>query len=377
MNRKRIRLAILLGSLASGVAIGGCTTKTAHTAPNFTVPVTVAKAELKTVPIDLTAIGAADAYTSVSIKAQVNAVLEEVHIKEGQFVKKGDLLFTLDARPFDAALAQAEASLARDKAQAELTQVQAQRYEQLYKAGVAPKEQLDQMEANAAAQQAAVRADEAAVQSAQLQLDYCKIYAPTDGRTGALQVFPGNIVKQNDVPVLIVINQLSPIYIGFSIPEQYLASVEDFMKRGRLSVQATPYGDTKPETGFLTFVDNAVDTTTGTIKLKATFENADNRLWPGQFSNVLLRLAADENATVVPSQAVQTGQRGDFVYVVKSDSTVEQRVVKVGRSVGSDSMILSGVQAGETVVMDGQLRLIPGMRVQVTTPVPASSSAAQ
>jgi len=206
MNRKHIQLPILLSSLALVVAAGGCTTRTVHTAPNFTVPVTVATAELKTMPIDLTAIGSADAYTSVSIKAQVNAVLEEVHIKEGQFVKKGDLLFTLDARPFQAALAQAEANLARDKAQAELNEVQARRYEQLYKAGVAPKEQFDQMQANADAQQAAVHADEAAMQSAQLQLDYCKIYAPTDGRTGALQVYPGNIVKQNDVPVLIVIN---------------------------------------------------------------------------------------------------------------------------------------------------------------------------
>lgn len=372
MNRKHIRLPILLGTLALSVAIGGCTTSTVHTAPNFTVPVTVAKAESKTVPIDLTAIGSADAYSSVSIKAQVNAVLEEVHIKEGQFVKKGDLLFTLDARPFQAALAQAQANMARDKAQAELTQVQAQRYEQLYKAGVAAKEQLDQMEANANAQQAAVHADEAAVQSAQLLLDYCKIYSPTDGRTGALQVYPGNIVKQNDVPVLIVINQVMPIYIGFSIPEQYLGEVDRFMKQGRLRVEATPYGDTKPEIGYLTFIDNTVDNTTGTIKLKGTFENADHRLWPGQFSNVQLRLAADENATVVPSQTVQTGQRGDFIYVVKSDSTVEQRPVKVGRTVGSDSVILSGLQPGETVVTDGQLRLIPGMKVQVTAPVPPS-----
>jgi len=170
---------------------------------------------------------------------------------------------------------------------------------------------------------------------------------------------------------------VTPIYIGFSIPEQYLAEVEKFMKQGRLQVEATPYGDTKPETGYLTFVDNTVDNTTGTIKLKGTFENSDNRLWPGQFSNVQLRLAADENATVVPTQTVQTGQRGDFIYVVKSDSTVEQRVVKVGRTVGSDSVILSGVQPGETVVTDGQLRLIPGMKVQVTTPVPSSSSAVQ
>ncbi len=376
MNSNHARRPMLLGMLAMLGFAGGCNTKTVHTAPMFTVPVVVAKVEQKTVPIDLTAIGSAEAYTNVSIKAQVNAVLEEVHIKEGQFVTKGQLLFTLDGRPFEASLAQAQASLARDKAQSELNRVQAERYGALYKAGVAPKEQLDQMQANADAQQAAVRADEAAVQSAQLQLDYCKIYAPTAGRTGAIQVYPGNIVKQNDVPILIVINQVSPIFMDFSIPEQYLGNVGKFMKQGRLQVEATPYGETKAEIGYLTFVDNTVDNTTGTIKLKATFDNSDNRLWPGQFSTVLLRLAQDENATVVPSQTVQNGQNGDFVYVVKSDSTVEQRTVKAGRTVGADTVITSGLQPGETVVTDGQLRLIPGMKVQITN-APASSGSAQ
>ncbi|HXW62780.1 MAG TPA: efflux RND transporter periplasmic adaptor subunit [Candidatus Acidoferrales bacterium] len=363
--------ALVVASLAA-VLLGGCATKTAQTAPSFTVPVTVAKVTQKSEPIELTAIGSADAYSNVSIKAQVNAVLEQVHIQEGQFVQKDELLFTLDARPFEAALAQAQANLARDKAQAELNNVQAKRYAELYRAGVAPKEQLDQMQANADAQQAAVRADEAAVESARLQLSYCKIYAPISGRTGALQVYPGNIVKQNDVPVLIVINQVTPIYIDFSIPEQYLGLVDAFMKRGRLAVEATPYGDTKPEVGSLSFIDNTVDNTTGTIKLKATFENGDHRLWPGQFSTVVLRLAEDENATVVPSQAVQTGQNGDTIWVVKADQTVEQRNVKVGRTVGADSVILSGVHPGEVVVTDGQLRLIPDMRVQITNQVTPS-----
>ena len=345
--------------------MGGCTTKTVQTAPMFAARVTVAKAVQKTVPIDLTAIGSADAFTNVSIKAQVNAVMQEVHIKEGQYVKKGDLLFTLDARPFDAALAQAQGTLAHDKAQAELNRVEAERYEALYKAGVAAKEQLDQMQANAAAQEAAVRADEAAVKAAQLQVEYCKIYAPIDGRLGAIQVYPGNIVKQNDVPVLIVINQISPIFVDFAVPEQYFAPIERFMGKGSLRVEATPYGDTKPEVGYLTFVDNTVDNTTGTIKLKARFENADHRLWPGQFSTLTLRLAEDENATVVPSQAVQTGARGDFIYVVKSDSTAEQRPVKVARTVAGDAVISSGIQPGETVVTDGQLRLIPGMKVDI------------
>jgi multidrug efflux system membrane fusion protein len=367
MNSNHRRASILLSIIAMPFVAGGCTTRTVQTAPLFATRVIVAKAERKTVPINLTAIGSADAFTSVSIKAQVNAVLDQVHIKEGQYVKRGDLLFTLDARPFQAALAQAQGTLARDKAQAQLNGVQADRYSQLYKAGVAPKEQLDEMQANSEAQQAAVRADEAAVQAAQLQLDYCKIYAPTDGRLGALQVFPGNIVKQNDVPVLIVINQISPIFVDFSIPEQYFSAVEKFMGKGELQVEATPYGDTKAELGALTFVDNTVDNTTGTIKLKARFPNTDNRLWPGQFSTVLLRLAQDEDATVVPSQAVQTGTHGDFIYVVKSDSTVEQRPVKVARTLEGDSVISSGIEPGDTVVTDGQLRLIPGMKVEIVS----------
>jgi len=356
-----VLLIVALGVLSSA---GGCT-NTAQTAPNLAVPVSVAKAERKTVPIELTAIGSGEAYSTISIKAQVNAVLEQVHFKQGDFVKKGDLLFTLDARPFQATLAQAEATLARDKAQAELDEVQAQRYEKLYAAGVTPKEQFDTVKSTAVAQEAAVQADEAAVQAAKLQLEYCQIYSPIDGRTGALQVYPGNIVKQNDVPVLIVINQVTPLYVDFSIPEQYLSVVKKYMAQGSLEVSATPYGDTKPETGYLTFVDNTVDNTTGTIKLKGTFANPDHRLWPGQFSTVSLRLAEQENATVVPSQAVQTGQSGDFVYVVGQDMTAEQRQVKVARTIGGESVIAQGIELGETVVTDGQLRLIPGVKVQM------------
>ena len=358
------RLSLLL-SLLAGVPFCGCDTKSAQTAPNFAVPVTVAKAVQKTVPIEVTLIGAGEAYSTVSIKAQVNAVLEEVHFKQGDFVKKGDLLFTLDARPFQAALEQSQATLARDKAQASLDEVQAERYAKLYTQGVAPKEQYDQAKAAAEAQEAAVRADGAAVESNKLQLQYCWIYSPIDGRTGALQVYPGNIVKQNDVPILIVINQITPIYVDLSIPEQYLGAVKEYMARGHLPVQATPYGDTAPETGYLSFVDNTVDVTTGTVKLKATFANVDHRLWPGQFSSVLVHLSQEENATVVPSQAIQAGQSGDFVFVVKADQTVESRPVKVARTVGSDAVIQQGVSLGETVVTDGQLRLIPGVKIQV------------
>ena len=229
------------------LALSACSTKTAETAPNLAVPVTVARAVQKTVPINLTAIGTAEAFSTVSIKSQVNAMLEEVHIKQGDFVKKGELLFTLDARPFESALAQAEANLARDQAQAELNQVQARATKSYMQAGVAAKEQYDQMKANADAQMALVRADQAAVDAAKLQVEYCKIYSPTDGRTGALQVYPGNIVKENDVPILIVINQISPIYHGFLDAGAIFGHREEVHGGGQLRVEATPYGETKAE----------------------------------------------------------------------------------------------------------------------------------
>lgn len=365
MKRKRIRLALVAVSCTAPLFAGGCNTQSAQIAPIVAVPVTAAKVTLKTVPIELSAIGSGEAFSTVSIKSQVNAELKEVHFKQGDFVKKGDLLFTLDARPFQAALAQTEATLARDKAQLALDHLEAARYQKLFESGVSAREQFDQQQANETAQSALVRADDAAVEQAKLMLEYCTIYSPVDGRTGALQVYPGNLVKQNDVPILIVINQVSPIFLDFSIPEQYLSLVKKYMTGGRLKVQATPYGDTKPETGLLTFIDNTVDNTTGTIKLKGTFANDDHRLWPGQFSTVTLRLSEEENAVVVPSQAIQTGQSGDFVFVVKADSTAESRTVKVARTIGGDAVVSQGLQPGETVVTDGQLRLLPGIKVQI------------
>jgi multidrug efflux system membrane fusion protein len=347
--------------------MAGCTTKTAQTAPPImAAPVRVAKASQRSVPIELTAIGTGEAYSTVSLKSQVNAELEEVHFQQGDFVKKGELLFTLDARPFQAAVSQAEAALAKDKAQLDLDKVQAERYQKLFDAGVTPKEQFDQMNSTATAQEAAVKADEASLDAAKLQLQYCYLYAPVDGRTGALGVTAGNLVKANDNPVMVVIDQVTPLYVDFAVPEQYLAEIRRFMDKGRLQVSATPYGDTRGETGYLTFVDNAVDNTTGTIKLKATFDNPDHHLWPGQFSTVLLRLSEEENATVVPTAAIQSGQAGDFLFVVKPDATADQRTVKTVRTVGTDTVVAAGVAPGETVVIDGQMRLIQGMRVEVT-----------
>lgn len=383
---KRLRIAtknnVLTKATAlvlSGAALllAGCTTKTAATAPPaMAAPVKVAKATQRNVPVELTAIGTGEAYSIVSIKSQVNAQLEAVHFTQGDFVSKGQLLFTLDARPFEAAVAQSEAALAKDKAQQDLDDVQSERYQKLFDAGVAPKEQFDQMKSTATAQAATVKADQAALEAAKLQLQYCSIYSPIDGRTGALGATPGNLVRQGDTPVLVVIAQVTPLYIDFAVPEQYLGDIKKFMARGKLAVAATPYGENSSETGYLTFVDNTVDNTTGTIKLKATFPNPDHRLWPGQFSTVSLHLSEQENATIVPSAAIQSGQTGDYVYVVKVDSTAEQRTVKAARTIGTDTVITSGVKPGETVVTDGQLRLIPGIKVEATPDASGSKPAA-
>lgn len=350
------------------LATGGCTQHVAARPDVPIIPVMAAKAESKTMPVELREIGTGEAYSSVSVESQVAGIVSSVHYTQGQFVKKGDLLVSLDDRPFVAALDLARANLAKDRANAELANTQAERYEQLFQSGVVPKEQFDQQVASAAAQKSAVQADEAAVKTAELNVSYCSIYAPIDGQTGSQLVYPGTVVKANDVPVLVVINQISPIYVDFSVPQQYLDQIKSYMKHGKLSVDATTSDNSKPEPGYLTFVNNAVDATTGTILLKGTFANRDRRLWPGEFVNVVLRLAEEKNATVVPAQAVMNGQDGDYLFVIKLDMTVEQRTVKVSRTVNGESVITGGeVKPGETVVTDGQLRLSAGTKVRIKT----------
>lgn len=330
------------------------------------VPVVVATVERSTIPVELHAIGTGQAFKTVSVESQVAGIVKEVHYKPGQFVRKGDLLITLDQRPLLAALAQSEAALARDKAQAQLNQAEMQRYDQLYKQGIVSKEQYDQYLTTSMAAGAVVRADEAAIQTAKIQLSYCSIYAPISGVTGAQLVYPGATVNANSGPVLVVINQVSPIYVNFSVPQQYLEPVKRFMAHSRLPVQATPPGDAKPETGYLTFVNNTVDTNTGTIQLMGSFSNTDRRLWPGQFSSIVLDLGEQQNVLAVPSQAVQAGQQGDYVFVVKPNMTVDVRQVSVGQTANDKSEVLRGLAAGETVVTDGQVRLVPGTKVYFT-----------
>jgi multidrug efflux system membrane fusion protein len=319
----------------------------------------------KTLPVQLRAVGIVEAYSTVSVRTQVTGTLTNVHFKEGQDVKKGELLFTIDPRPFEAALKQVEANLTRDLAQLENAVQQARRYGELVKKQYVSQEQYDQIRTNAGALEAVVQADRAAVENAKVQLGYCYLYSPVTGRTGSLLVNEGNLVRVNDATPLLVINQVSPIYVNFTLPEQNLQEIKKRMAGGKLGVQAIlPQNEALDEQGALGFVDNAVDRTTGTIRLKATFANDARRLWPGAFVNVLVTLAMQPDAVVVPSQAVQTGQEGQHVFVVKSDQTVELRKVIVNRTVNSEAVIDEGLKPGETVVTDGQFQLAPGVKVE-------------
>ena len=295
--------------------LGGCASKPAKSEGmqmEFRVPVTVAKATVKSVPVQVEVIGNVEAYSNVSVRTQIAGEIERAYFTQGQDVKKGQLLFTLDRRPFQATLDQLEANLARDQAQLANARAQAERNDKLFQAGIISKDQYDTFRTTAQAQEATVRADQAAIENAKMNLSYCSIYSPLDGRTGSYQVYPGNIAKVNDT-VLVVINQIHPIYVTFAVPEQYLAEVKEYQARGPLAVEAQIPNDPRPPAlGQLTFIDNAVDTATGTIKMRATFPNPDNRLWPGQFVNVVMRLTMQPNATVVPSQSVQTGPSGQI-----------------------------------------------------------------
>jgi multidrug efflux system membrane fusion protein len=330
------------------------------------VPVLVATAEQKTVASRLHAIGRVEAYSTVEIKAQINGEVTEVHFKEGQDVKKGEPLFTIDPRPFEAALLQAKAALAKDEAQLAQAAADERRYSFLLKESVGSPQQYDQAHAAADAYRATVEADKAAVQTAQLNLAYTKIDAPIDGRTGNLLVHPGNLVKANADTAMVVINQIKPVYVDFSIPEQRLPEVRKYMADRTLTVDtAIPGQQGIIERGNLSFVDNTVDAKTGTIELKGIFSNLDNKLWPGQFVDATLILDERPNTVLVPSQAIQTGLDGSYVFVVGKNMRVQPRPVVVGEAYDGETVVERGLKSGETVVTDGQLRLIPGASVTI------------
>ena len=328
-------------------------------------PVRVAMVASRTMPVELQAIGNVEAISAVTIKAQISGQLMRVHFKEGDFVKKGQLLFTIDRQPFEAALRQAEGTLAKDEAQALNSKLDAERYKGLGGQGIVSRQQVDATGAAANAMAATVAADKAAVETAKINLEYTSIYSPINGRTGTVGVKEGNLVKANDVPILVTINQIEPIYVSFAIPEQQLAELKQYSNTKSLKVDAAPQGGSQHFQGRLTFIDNAVDLTTGTIKLKATFDNAAHALWPGQFADVTLTLKSQPNAIVVPTAALQTSQNGTYVYVVNQDLTAQPQPVKVGWNVGEETVITSGLQPGQRVVTDGQLRLTPGAKVDI------------
>ena len=334
---------------------------------NAAVPITVATAVQKSMPITIQGIGTVIAASTVAVRAQITGEMTSVNFKEGEDVEKGQVLVTLDKRPFEAALQQAKATLDKEVAQAQNARAQAARYQDLLQRGIATREQVDTMRTQAAALEASVEADRANVETAQVQLTYATITAPMSGRTGLLQVHPGNLVRAQDTQPIVTINKITPVYVSFAVPEAQLPLLKRYVAaQGTLPATAiAPTESGGPSTGSVNFIDNAVDPTTGTIKVKGTFPNTDRRLWPGQFVNVTVTLTADPRAIVVPSPAVQTGQQGTFVFVVKSDQTVELRTVTIARLAGDETVIQSGVSAGDTVVTDGHLRLVPGSHVSI------------
>jgi multidrug efflux system membrane fusion protein len=377
MMRISLRPVVQSLALAAAVATAACSGGEAvSTTPppgggrggggGAAVPVTAAPVVQKSVPLDVTAIGTVIAASTVAVRSQITGELMTVNFDEGDEVKQGQVLLTLDKRPFEAALAQAEAQLQKDVAQLANAKSQAARYQDLAQRGIATREQVDQMTTQAAALEGTVAADRANIQSAKVQLDYATIEAPISGRTGLLQVHKGNLVRANDTAPIVSINRITPVYVSFAVPESLLPQFKKYMAAGTVRVEAKAPNDTAaPSIGKVDFIDIAVDATTGTIKVKGTFPNADRRLTPGQFVNVNVTLTTDPNATVIPTAAVQSGQQGTFVYVIKPDKTVELRPVTVARTHGDDSIIATGVTPGESIVTDGQLRLVPGSRVSI------------
>jgi multidrug efflux system membrane fusion protein len=365
---------LFLSTFALAVALlaAGCSRGKTN-AGGAGVPVLVTRAVETNLPvqIDPPPVGHVMPYSTVTVHSQIGGIISEAHFQEGQEVKKGDLLFTIDPRPSQAALEAAQANLARDQAQLENLKIQFNREQKLFDQKLVSQDEYDTSRAGMNTLVGTVAADQAAITNARLNLEFCQIRAPIDGKTGSLQAYAGNVVKAPD-DSLLTINQIHPIYVAFAVPEQFLPQIQKEMRTKTLKVSVTFQNmDVLPAQGELTFVDNAVDTTTGTILLKATFPNDDRALWPGQFVQVVLTLSELTNAVVVPSQAVQVGQSGQFIYVVETNPTnaasqiVENQPVTTGITYDGETVVEKGLSAGETVVTDGQLRLAPGVTVSV------------
>lgn len=358
-------MALLLASCSRRAPGAGRRGPGASSGP---VPVLVARAAARNVPVEVQAIGKVQAYSAVAVRSQITGKIAAVHFREGQEVRAGDLLFTLDSRPWQAALNQAQADCKRDEARLASARLEFERTKNLFDGKIASQQDYDTAEAAYQALKATVLADKAAISNAQVNLEYTEIRSPIAGRTGNLTIKAGNVVKAPD-DILLSITQVHPIYVAFAVPEQNLPAIRRQARRGALRVIASaPGDDSEAVQGELSFIDNTVDTNTGTILLKGTFANTNDLLWPGQFVEVSLTLSNLVDATVIASQAVQTGQNGEFVFVVKPDDSVEARPVETSIAYDGQIVVVRGVKPGETVVTDGQLRLVPGAKVSVQSP---------
>jgi multidrug efflux system membrane fusion protein len=361
-----LSLILQLGSCSRGTGVAEAQSQGAGRGGgrgDAAVPVTTARAIEKPVPVEVTTIGTGEALSTVDVRAQVAGPLMSVQFTEGQDVQQGQLLFTIDPRPFEVAVQQAEAAVAKDEAQAKGTENTRARNEDLFKRELLSRSDYDASVTAATGAAAMVLADKAALESAKLQLQYTKILAPVSGRTGALLVHQGSLVRSTDTSPLVVINQIAPIRVAFAVPGQYLATIRAEQAKAPLFTDARMPGSSTASKGSVSFIDNTIDATTGTIKLKATFPNTNHELWPGALVEVKMRLSVDPHAIVVPAGAVQNGQQGQFVFVVAADRTVSMRPVTIARTNGDDAVVSSGLKVGEEVVTDGQLRLVPGSRI--------------
>lgn len=354
---------------------GSTSASAARPAVDEGAPVSVAPVTRQDVPVDIRAIGSVQPVATVQVRSRVDGLLSKVHFQEGQMVKAGEPIFTLDPRAYEAQIKQAEANLARDQAQLQNARADLARLQQTTRMGATSRQSLDAALANASAYEAAVKADQAALEMAKVQLSYTAIVSPIDGRTGNLNVNEGNLVRANDTTALVTINQLQPIYVAFAVPERHLADIREQQNGSPLPVSVIDSrGAAIQETGKLTFIDNNIDASTGTIQLKATFANAQEQLWPGQFVEVHLRLRTLHGALTVPDEAIQIGPDTSFVYIVRPDNTAEYRPVTTGPSFAGRTVIAKGVAEGEAVVTEGQLRLTPDARVTIRSTKGATNS---
>jgi len=373
---RRLSLLLVLFGLIGAAAYyfhfqeSGSDAAVVNDLPAAVEPVLAGDVVQKPMPIDIDTVGRVQAISTVAVRSRIDGVIESVEVADGQEVKAGEILFNLDDQEAQAELRTAEATLERDRSNLAIAQRDEERLQPLAAKDFASRQQLDQLAAATAAAKATVAADEAQLEAAKIRLSYTVIRAPIDGRIGTIASKVGSSIRPNDVTALMTINQLQPIYVSFAIPQRHLGDLQDAMAKGTLPVVAEiPGREEEPQAGSVTFIENEVDATTNTVSLKATFPNASDRLWPGQYVNVVVTLSIDETAIVVPSDAVQISQDGSYVFVIQSDSTVELRPITVARTVGDETVVDMGLRPGERVVTEGQLRLEPGSKVEIKAPV--------